>query len=89
MYKANLKTKYTYNQVLTNEAKHTFQWSRVTATCSCGWWTLWHSSLDSAKRSHAFHRSNMQGAEGFVRGRLGKRPKNEPPKELVAVNDEG
>ena len=28
MYQASPKTKNTYNQVLTYEAKHTFQWSR-------------------------------------------------------------
>ena len=63
MYKANSKTEYTYNQVLTYEAKHTFQWSRGTATCSCGWWTLWGASLESARRSHSYHWANKQGVE--------------------------
>jgi len=59
MYKANSKTESTYNQGLTDLANHTFQWSRGTATCSAGGWTLWGASLESAKRSHAYHRANL------------------------------
>ena len=72
MYKANPKSESTYNHVLTHEAKHTFQWSRGTATCSCGWWTLWGASMESAKRSHSFHRANMLRVEGYGRGRMEK-----------------
>ena len=39
---------------------HTFQWNGngEVAACSCGYWALWGSSLESAKRSHGCHRSN-------------------------------
>jgi Protein of unknown function (DUF3987) len=89
MYKANLKAESTYNQVLIGQAKHTFQWSRGTATCSCGHWTLWHSSLGSAKRTHSFHRANMQVAEEFRQGRMGKRPVKKGQRKLVAVDGKG
>ncbi len=68
MYKTNPKTEYTYNQVLIDHAKHTFQWSRGTATCSCGHWTLWGASLDSARRSHALHRANLPETQRAVGG---------------------
>ena len=88
MYKANPKTEDTYNHVITDQAKHAFQWLRGTATCSCGWWTLWGASLESTKRSHAFHRANMLRVEDYERGRVGKRPIKNEQRELVAVNDE-
>ena len=89
MYKTNLKTKPTYNQVLTGEAKHMFQWSRGTATCSCGWWTLWGSSLESARRDHALHRDRMLSVEGYRQGRLGKRSLQKEQRRLVAVDGKG
>ena len=82
MYKANLKTESTYKQVLTYEAKHTFQWSRGTATCSCGWWTLWGASLESAKRSHSFHRNNMLRIEGYGLSDMKKRPIKKAERKL-------
>ena len=88
MYKANLKTESTYNQVLIYQAKHTLQWSRGTATCSCGWWKLWGASLEPAKRNHALHRANMLRVEGYGQDRMEKRPEKEAPHEPVTVNDE-
>ena len=58
-YKGNSKIEYQAFQSVRDEAKHTFQWSRGTATCSCGHWTLWRASLESARRSHALHRANL------------------------------
>lgn len=55
-------------QGLTDQANHTFQWSRGTATCSCGQWTLWGASLDSDRRSHAYHRANLPEAQRAVGG---------------------
>jgi hypothetical protein len=89
MYKANLKTKPTCNQVLTGEAKHTFQWSRGTATCSCGWWTLWGASLESAKRNYALHRANMLRIEGYEQDHIGKRSLQTEQRKLVAVDGKG
>ena len=51
------------SQQVTEWAKHQFQWSQGTATCSCGRWTLWGASLESAKRSHALHRANLPEQE--------------------------
>ena len=53
------KTESEQYQAVTHRAKHKFQWSRGTATCSCGRWTLWGANLESAKRSHALHRANL------------------------------
>jgi len=60
------------NQALTKRAKHgpkqsethTFQWNGNggVATCTCGSWTLWGASLDSAKRSHDLHRLNRRAS---------------------------
>jgi hypothetical protein len=46
-------------QSVTERPKHMFQWSLGTAGCSCGQWKLWNATLESAKRSHAFHRGNL------------------------------
>lgn len=78
MYKANPKTEYKYNKLVADHAKHTFQWSRGTVTCSCGWWTLWHATLESARRSHSYHRANMQSMEDFLEGPHGKPPRGDP-----------
>lgn len=55
-------------QSLRGQANHTFQWSRGTATCACGRWTLWGASLNSAKRSHAYHRANLPETQRAVSG---------------------
>jgi hypothetical protein len=55
----NERTATVVNQYVSERAKHAFQWSRGTATCSCGHWTLWGASLESARRSHAYHRANL------------------------------
>ena len=89
MYRANLKTKHTYNQVLVDEAKHSFQWSRGTATCSCDQWTLRGASLESAKRSHALHRANMLRVEGYGHVRIAKRPIQKEQRKLVALDRKG
>src|SRR5262249_50725182 len=46
-------------QLVRDRAKHAFQWSRGVASCSCGRWTLWGATLESAKRSHGLHRVNL------------------------------
>jgi hypothetical protein len=68
----NSKSGLMENQLLTRQAKqgsqqsknHTFQWNGNggVATCSCGYWKLWGASLDSARRSQDFHRSNRLAA---------------------------
>jgi hypothetical protein len=60
---SNAKTNSEVSQSVTDQANHTFQWSRGTATCSAGGWTLWGASLESAKRSHALHRANLPEAQ--------------------------
>ncbi len=50
--------------------KHQFQWSRGVATCSCGYWTLWGASLESAKRTHAYHRRNRWEVESQPVGHM-------------------
>jgi hypothetical protein len=56
---ANPENEIVASQSLTERPKHLFQWAQGTATCSCGRWSLWKATLESAKRSHAFHRSNL------------------------------
>jgi len=45
---------------------HEFRWTKTngngTAWCTCGYWTLWEANLDSARRSHGYHRSNRLAA---------------------------
>ncbi len=55
---ANPEIKGALTQRVSDLPKHQFRWSRGVATCSCGYWTLWRASLESAKRSHAYHRRN-------------------------------
>ena len=50
-------------QQVSDVPKHQIRWSRGVATCSCGYWTLWGAELDSARRSHAYHRRNKFGVE--------------------------
>jgi hypothetical protein len=72
MYKANLKTKPTYNQVLTGEAKHTFQWSRDSNMLL---WelTLWGANPVS-QGNYALHRANMLRIEGYEQDHIGNVP---------------
>jgi hypothetical protein len=67
-YKANAKTNREVYSTVTDQANHTFQWSRGTATCSCGHWTLWNDTLESARRNHALHRAHLTEAERAVGG---------------------
>jgi hypothetical protein len=45
---------------------HEFRWTKTkdrgTAWCTCGYWTLWGASLESARRSYGYHRSNRLAA---------------------------
>jgi len=45
---------------------HEFRWTKTngngTAWCTCGNWTLWEANLDSARRSHGYHRRNRLAA---------------------------
>jgi len=64
---SNAQTENTSNHQVSERAKHTFQWSQGTATCSCGRWTLWGAgSVESAKRNHALHRANLPESEPAV-----------------------
>jgi hypothetical protein len=56
---ANPEIAIVVSQSVSERPKHMFQWSQGTASCSCGRWTLWKATQESAKRSHAFHRSNL------------------------------
>jgi len=58
-YMPILETETQCLSYVSHRAKHAFCWSRGTATCSCGQWTLWGASLESAKRSHMLHRINL------------------------------
>ena len=60
---ANPEIKGTLTQRVSDLPKHQFGRSRGVATCSCGYWTLWGASLESAKRSHAYHRRNRWEVE--------------------------
>ncbi len=51
-------------QQVSDVPKHQIRWSRGVATCSCGYWTLWGASLESARRSHGLHRRNRAEVEG-------------------------
>ncbi len=59
----DLESKSVRNQCVRDLPKHHLQWSRGVATCSCGNWTLWGAELDSARRSHAYHRRNKFDVE--------------------------
>jgi hypothetical protein len=61
---ANPENENVVFQSVTERPKHMFQWSQGTATCSCGRWTLWKATLESAKRTHAFHRGNLPDSQG-------------------------
>jgi len=74
-YKANINTNCEVYQIVTGLANHTFQWSRGTATCSCGHWKLWGSSPASARRSHALHRANLPEAQRVSGGPDGEAAK--------------
>lgn len=45
-----------------HHAAHEFRWMATkdggTAWCTCGPWRLWGASLESARRSHEYHRRN-------------------------------
>ena len=60
---ANPEIKGTLTQRVSDRPKHQFRRSRGVATCSCGYWTLWRASLESGKRSHAYHRRNRWEVE--------------------------
>lgn len=82
----NAKSQIEKIQWFTDQANHTFQWSRGTATCACGCWTLWGASLKSAKRSHAYHRANLPEEQRAVGGR----DRAEPAlNELIPVEEKG
>ena len=66
-------------QPLSVVPKHRFQWSRGVATCSCGYWTLWGASLESAKRSHAYHRRNRFEVESQPVGQIEPHAKDNKP----------
>jgi len=46
-----------------HHAAHEFRWTETkdggTGWCTCAYWTLWGDSLESAKQSHGYHRSNL------------------------------
>ena len=67
---ANPEIKGTLTQRVSDLPKHQFRRSRGVATCSCGYWTLWKASLESAKRSHAYHRRNRWEVESQPVGHL-------------------
>ena len=60
---ANLKTIPPRFQRLRMPPKHDFHWSRGTAMCACGWWTLWGATLESARQSYSLHRHNRADAK--------------------------
>ena len=55
-------------QQVAQSAQHLFRVSRTgTAWCTCGGWTLWEASLESARRSHKYHMENTQhGPDGLL-----------------------
>ena len=67
-------------QQLSIVPKHQFQWSRGVATCSCGYWTLWGASLESAKRDHALHRRNRFEVESQPVGQIEPHAKDNNPR---------
>ena len=60
----NAETRTALKQGVTERPKHQFLWSQGVANCSCGRWTLWGASLESAKRSHGYHRANLPEGTG-------------------------
>ncbi len=67
---ANPEMENAITQRVSELPKHQFRWSRGVATCSCGYWTLWRATLESAKRSHAYHRRNRWEVESQPVGYL-------------------
>ena len=57
-------------QQLSDLPKHQFRWSKGVAACSCGYWTLWGACLESAKRSHVYHRRSRSEAESLPVGHV-------------------
>ncbi len=69
-YKPNPEIEPKAFQQVRQLPKHQFQWSRGVATCSCGYWKLWGATLESAKRTHAYHRRNRWEVESQPVGYL-------------------
>ncbi len=67
---ANPEIEIAITQQVSDLPKHQFRWSRGVATCSCGHWTLWGASLESAKRTHAYHQRNRWEVESQPVGHL-------------------
>ena len=67
---ANPEIKGTLTQRVSELPKHQFRWSRGVATCSCGHWALWRATLESAKRSHVYHRRSRSEAESLPVGHV-------------------
>jgi len=67
---ANPEIKGTLTQRVSDLPKHQFRWSRGVATCSCGYWTLLRANLESAKRTHAYHRRNRWEVESQPVGHM-------------------
>ncbi len=68
---AKPEVKGTLTQQVTDLPKHQFQWSRGVATCSCRYWTLWGAdNVDSARRSHSYHRRSRWEVEAQPMGQI-------------------